>query len=217
MKLISAWLLVASSFFTLTAYAQEVAPMVPDDAPPPPRPRDDREDDAPIRQRVFGLGTGIGAGFGAVSVTSTGSSVSGVAPLITLPTIEAQIFIPDTDQFSIDLSLPITNMIIASVALEGVYVQMDAFFNFNPGERNIRLVAGPGIGFDAVSYGSYSYGGIRGLGVVGLEVLTDEQGFSFKVLARPYFEVYLGSLVGDASAFGGGATAMLSFSGNVVE
>jgi hypothetical protein len=171
----------------------------------------------PLNKRIFGLGVGAGGGVGAVSVSSTGSTASGIVPLIYLPTVEAQFFIPDTDGFSVDVSIPITNIAIASAALEGLWLETDAFFNFGPGGQNVRLVAGPGLGFNAFIYQDTSFGGIRILGEVGLEALTDGQGFSFKLLARPFFEVFMGDLIGDASAVGGGATAVISFSGNYVE
>jgi hypothetical protein len=205
------------------AFAKEEPPTAPASPPPVevgPQPGSERaapQDDT-IPRRVFGLGTALGGGAGAVSVSATGSTAtSGVLPLIMLPTVEAQIFIPDTDGFSVDVSLPLTNIIIASVALQGVFFQLDGFFNFNPGGQNVRLVAGPGIGFGAFSYSDVSFGSIRLLGEIGFEALTNEQGFSFKLLARPYFEAYLGELTEGTTSVGGGGLGLLSFSGNYVE
>jgi hypothetical protein len=55
------------------------------------------------------------------------------------------------------------------------------------------------------------------LGEIGFEALTNEQGFSFKLLARPYFEGYLGELTAGTTSIGGGGLGLLSFSGNYVE
>ncbi|MBL8739898.1 MAG: hypothetical protein JNK04_02355 [Myxococcales bacterium] len=194
------------------AEAVEAAPVAPPETKPAEPPAEEK-----TNQRVFGLGVGAGGGVGAVSVTSTGSTATGVVPLIYLPTIETQIFIPDTDGFSIDISVPITTIVIGSIGLEGLWLETDAFFNFGPGGQNVRLVAGPGIGFNAFSYQDTSFGGIRFLGELGFEALTNGQGFSFKLLARPFFEVFMGDLLSNASAIGGGATALISFSGNYVQ
>ena len=206
-------ILLTSVAFARQVSAQEAAPA---DAPQPAVATIPTVE-APINRRIFGIGVGVGGGVGAVSVTSTGSTASGVVPLLYLPTIETQFFIPDTDGFSVDVSIPITNIVIASAALEGLWLETDAFFNFGPGGQNVRLVAGPGLGFNAFVYRDQSFGGLRLLGEIGFEALTDGQGFSFKLLARPFFEVFMGDLIGDASAVGGGATALISFSGNYVE
>lgn len=164
--------------------------------------------------RIFGAGTALGGGFGAFSVTSTtGSTSTGVLPAIMLPTLELQGFITE-DEYSIDVTVPLTNLIISSVAVEGFIWQTDAFFNFNLGSGTARFIIGPGLGFTAGTVNGVAAASIRFPAELGLELLTSGNGFGFKILARPWFEV---APTSSADAIGGGLIGLLGFSGYVTE
>lgn len=165
-------------------------------------------------QRTFGIGTTLaGAGFGAYKVAgSTGDSISGVGFGLLLPTIDGQIFFGD--EYSLDLSIPLTNMIIVSAASEGFLFQLDAMFNVNAGHGGVRFIAGPGLGFSVLSSDGATGGAIRIPGQLGVEFLTSGSGFGFKIAARPWVEFAFASN-GSVSAggVGGGALLVLGLSG----
>ncbi len=159
-------------------------------------------------KRVFGIGTAVGGGFAATTVTSSSRSDSSLGPALLLPTLELQFF--TSGGSSIDITMPLTNMILVSNALEGVVVTADVFFNFNVGKGSTRLVIGPGVGFSIVAVDRGSAGSFRLPAELGFEVLNKKQSFGFKLLARPWFEIASGSR---ASATGGGLLGALVFSG----
>ncbi len=164
--------------------------------------------------RIFGAGTALGGGFGAFSVSgTTGSVATGILPAIILPTLEIQGFITE-DEYSIDVTVPIVNIIIASAVVDGLLWQTDAFFNFNLGSGTARFIIGPGLGFTAGAVQGETAASIRFPAELGLELLTSGNGFGFKVLARPWFEVAPTSA---ADAIGGGLIGLLGFSGYVTE
>ncbi|MFO0611613.1 MAG: hypothetical protein U0414_03425 [Polyangiaceae bacterium] len=165
-------------------------------------------------QRRFGMGTAFGAGFGAFTVASpTGSTISsGIAPALMLPTLELQGFLPN--DFSFDVTTPLVNEIIASAVLGGFVFNADVFLDFNLGEGNVQCVLGPGVGFSVAAYKSATVGSFRVPAEVGFEILTNNQAFGFKVLARPWIEFAGGDTV---SAIGGGAVALLGLSGYVTD
>ena len=159
-------------------------------------------------RRVFGIGSAMGGGFAVTTVTSSSRSDSALGPALLLPTLEMQFFLSSGP--SIDITMPITNMILVSTALEGVVVTADVFFNVNSGKGSTRLVAGPGVGFTVVKLDRGSAGSFRLPAQLGFEVLNKKQSFGFKLLARPWFEFASGS---NASAIGGGMLGMIAFSG----
>lgn len=73
---------------------------------------------------------------------------------------------------------------------------------------------GPGLGFTAGAVQGETAASIRFPAELGLELLTSGNGFGFKVLARPWFEVAPTSA---ADAIGGGLIGLLGFSGYVTE
>ena len=161
-------------------------------------------------KRVFGFGTAVGGGFAATTVTSSSRSASSVGPALLLPTLEMQIFTSGGSSF--DITIPITNMILVSNALEGVVVSADVMFNANSGKGSTRLVIGPGLGFSIVAVDHGTAGSFRIPAQLGFEVLNKRQSFGFKLLARPWLELASGS---EASAVGGGMLGVLVFSGYV--
>jgi hypothetical protein len=151
------------------------------------------EKPAPRYDRVFGIGTILGGGFTVATLTtSTGSSsASGVNGAIMLPTIELQGFI--TPAASIGVSIPITNIIIASAALGGVVFSGQALFEIGVGHDFVRGIFGIGLGGDYVS-GSFfdtsiTGGGLQIPGEIGIELSSARKGFGFRFLARPYIEI----------------------------
>jgi hypothetical protein len=163
---------------------------------------------APAPQRVFGLGTAFGGGVSAATaVSSTGYQKSLVGPALLLPTTEFQFFFPR--EYSLDVVVPLTNIIIVSKAVGGFAFTMDAFFNMNIGQGTERFVFGPGLGFSALASDGGSAGTLRLPAQIGLEVLTEKRGFGFKILARPWAEFGSGSA---GTAVGGGLLGALVFS-----
>jgi hypothetical protein len=184
-------------------------------APPPAAP------DAP---RVFGLGSAFGGGVAAAALLGgigSAASTTGIIPVVYLPTLEFRYFL-HPHNFSIDLSLPVTNIAIVSAALHGVYLEADAYLTFELGRDTVRFVAGPGLGFEvlhtSVSGGfaggggtvSVTGGAIRIPGQVGFEALTSGRHFGFMLLVRPFAEVVP---AGGVAAFAGGASLVLDFMG----
>jgi hypothetical protein len=168
---------------------------------------------APEPQRLFGIGTALGGGFDVMSVTSPRGTASTLTPALMVGTLELQFFMPRG--YSIDVSSPILNEILASQSVHGAVFQTDAFFNFNAGRGAFRLIAGPGLGFMVAGLPSKSgetqtAGWIRIPAEIGVEVLTPGRGFGFKVLGRPYVEVGFGS--GNERGVGGGMLALMAFS-----
>ncbi len=175
-------------------------------------------------RRVFGLGVGISGGVMAllddgIPSASYFDGSNDFLPLFSPFTLEGQIFLDD-DDYSFDLSIPITNTILLAAFGIGAYWQSDVFFNFGPGEQNIRMVLGPGLGFGVYDVdddlsSSQTFGSVRLLAEIGLEALNNHQTFSFKLLARPFVELFF-SDAGYAGT-GAGGVGLISFSGNSVE
>jgi hypothetical protein len=160
-------------------------------------------------QRVFGFGTAFGGGVAAATaVSGGGSSASFVGPALLLPTLEFQGFFPG--EYSLDVTLPVTNMILVSSAMKGFLFSTDVFFNANIGKGTERFVVGPGLGFSVLALDGGSATTFRLPAQIGLEILTKKRGFGFKLLARPWLEVASGSR---ATAVGGGVLGALVFSG----
>lgn len=195
------------------ALAQD-APVTPPAQPASPPPQ---VAPAPAQQpglhRNFGFGTAFGAGVVAAGAFSpTGSISTGVLPAVMLPTFEAQFFIDH--KYSIDVSIPVTNIVIASAVLESFVYATDVFFNFNVGTGNARMVIGPGLGFSFIASGSNAIGSIRIPAEIGLEAITNNEAFGFKVLARPWVEFVP---TRESSVVGGGALLLLGFSGYLTD
>lgn len=165
-------------------------------------------------QRSFGLGTTLaGVGVGAYKVLGAPGASSGGAGLgLLLPTLDGQIFFGD--ELSIDLSIPLTNMIISSVDSSGFIFQLDAMFNLNAGRGGVRLIAGPGLGFTVAEQSGVTAGGIRVPAQLGVEFLSAGRGVGFKVAVRPWIEfAFASSGSVSASGVGGGALLVLGLAG----
>ncbi|APR85904.1 Hypothetical protein A7982_11253 [Minicystis rosea] len=162
-------------------------------------------------QRVFGLGTALGGGVFTAGFVGLGGTVksAGALPYILLPSLEFKYFLQPQD-FSIDVSIPVTNMIIGSAASGGFYFGADAFFNFNLGKGSVRGVLGPGLGFEVYAAGGSAAGAVRIPAEIGFEALTSGRHFGFSLMARPWFELIP---AGGASVIGGGAMLALGFMG----
>jgi hypothetical protein len=165
-------------------------------------------------RRSFGLGTTLaGVGIGAYKVAgSPGGSIDGVGLGLLLPTLDGQVFFGD--EYSVDLSIPLTNMIISSVDSSGFVFQLDAMFNVNAGRGGVRLIAGPGLGFTVAEQSGVTAGGIRVPGQLGVEFLSAGRGLGFKVAVRPWVELAFASSGSvSASGVGGGALLVLGLAG----
>jgi len=177
---------------------------------------DDVSPDPPRPARIFGAGTALGGGVAAYTVAgSTGStSVSGVSPALLLPSLEIQGFLPD--EYSIDVSIPLTNIIIIAAATDIFLWNTDFFFNFNFGDDGIRGIVGPGVGFSVASLSGSTAGSFRLPAELGVEFLTAQSGFGFKMMARPYAE-FAFAQGSTARGVGGGVLGVISFTGYVTE
>lgn len=110
---------------------------------------------APDLERTFGFGTILGGGFTVATLTtSTGSASSGLNGALLLPTIEIEAFV--TPSISVDVSVPLTNVVIASLVIQGVAFSGQAIVQVSVGDGDVRGVFGAGIGGDFVSAGSVS-------------------------------------------------------------
>lgn len=154
----------------------------------------------PKKERSVGFGTAFGGGFAAAGDEK--------APALLLPTLELQIFTPR--EFSIDLTLPVFNMVLGSALTKGMVLGADMFFNVNAGSGRARFVAGPGIGFAYASVGNITVTAVKLPAQIGFEVLSKKRTFGFKLLARPWVEFAQGD---SASGVGGGLLGALVFSG----
>lgn len=167
----------------------------------------------PKLRRNVGLGTAFGGGVVAAGAFSpTGSLGTGVLPAVMLPTFELQFFIDH--KYSIDLTIPVTNIVIASAVLESFAFSTDAFFNFNIGTGNARMILGPGLGFSFIAGSQNAIGSIRVPAEIGLELITNNEAFGFKIMARPWVEFVPTS---NTSIVGGGAIGLLGLSGYITE
>lgn len=166
--------------------------------------------------RIFGAGTAIGGGVAAYTVAgSTGStSTSGISPALLLPSLEIQGFLPG--EYSIDVSVPLTNIIVIA-ALSDVFLwNTDFFFNFNFGDGGVRGIVGPGLGFSVATVSGSTAGSLRLPAELGVEFLTAESGFGFKMMARPYAE-FAFAQGSSARGIGGGVLGVLAFTGYVTD
>ncbi len=166
--------------------------------------------------RSWGVGSTLGGGFTASSTVGSTSSASGIAPGLVLPTLDARAFL--RSGYSIDLSIPLVNLVWTSILLRGFAWSTDVFFNFNVGQGSVRFLGGPGIGFSAIGGSVYgtTFGGasLRLPGVVGLEVLTAGRGFGFQIMMRPWMEFAVaGASTATGGAVGGGMMFLIGFFG----
>jgi hypothetical protein len=164
--------------------------------------------------RVVGLGTGAGGGFAAVTLTSPTGQVmrtgSALTAALMLPTLEAQVFL-NKREWSIDVTVPLTNTLVLAATVGGLFFNMDAFFNFNLGGDVVRFVIGPGVGFGVVSYAGISGASLRVPIEAGIELLAFRRNFGLKLLARPWLEISSGT----AQTVGGGLIGLLGISGYI--
>jgi hypothetical protein len=161
-------------------------------------------------QRALGFGSTFGAGgLGAGIIGLGGTQPVGFIFYPMLPTLEFKYFIQPHD-FSIDVSVPLTNIIIGSAAAHAFYFNVDAMFNANLGHGSVRGIMGAGLGLDVLAGGGGGAFGIRVPGEIGMEVLAAHNHFGFELMARPFFEVVP---AGGSGVIGGGALLVLGFMG----
>ncbi|HTJ84400.1 MAG TPA: hypothetical protein VL400_21930 [Polyangiaceae bacterium] len=161
--------------------------------------------------RVFGIGTALGAG---VATDSVGFNFDDPIPddlryAVELPTLELQGFLPN--EWSIDLSLPVTNMIVGKAATDVFTWRSDVFLNFNLGSGIVRGILGPGIGFAIIVGNSISTGTLRLPAELGVEINDSDEDFGFKIMARPWLE-FLPDVRG-TDPVGAGVVGLVGFSG----
>jgi hypothetical protein len=158
-------------------------------------------------ERSWGLGTAFGAGVAAVAVNLGGTKYGGVGLALELPTVELQFFTRSGS--SIDLSLPLTNMIVVGALSNAFVLELTGYYNYNLGTGGVRFLLGPGLGF-SVAAANGTAGGGKLAGVLGVEFLTRGRHFGFKLMTRP-FVGYAGG--GGGSGVVGGAMLELALAG----
>ncbi len=161
--------------------------------------------------RVFGAGTALGAGVAAATASDGAVESDALGLALLLPTLELQAFLPD--EYSIDISLPITNIAVVPIFTGWFAWTTDVYFNFNFGSGIARGIVGPGLGSSIIvsTKGDGAVGSFRVPAEVGLELNTVNEAFGFKVMARPWLEVG----AGEVSGVGGGVLGVIGFSGYV--
>lgn len=194
------------------------APVVAPPAPAPavaPAPAAASEAVPLEPRRKWGLGSALGAGFAGAAIGSSFSSttVGAVGFALLLPTFEMQFFL--RRGHSIDISVPLLNIVAVSALARIFYFSTDAFYNFNVGRGSARFVVGPGLGLSLATYGGAVAGSLRIPAEVGVEFLTKGRGFGFKILGRPWVEVAFAGAAGTvaAGALGGGLMLAVAFTG----
>lgn len=170
-------------------------------------------------RRTWGIGTVFGAGVtGGTIGTAIADPIqpdtvlsSGAGPSILLPTLELSFFL--RRGHSINISIPVVNSVVVSAQVGAFYFGSDFFYNFNIGHGQVRLLLGPGLGYNLLIGGGFQMGGIRIPGEIGVEFLTRSRRFGFKIMGRPWLEFDFGtngSMSG--GSVGGGVLGLLGFS-----
>ena len=190
------------------------------DKPPPDEPARPVSRGPTPRERIIGFGTAIGGGVQTLtSVSSTGSTsttnLGDVTGALMLPSLEVQVFLPR--EYSIDLSVPLTTMILVSAIAKGYYLSADLMFNINAGSGATRFLLGPGIGFTAAKFSAGTLSTptmalVRVPGQIGVEWLNKKRNFGFKLMARPWLDIAPSATT---NAVGGGVLGLIEFSGFV--
>jgi len=174
-------------------------------------------DDEVQPHRRFGLGSYGGGGYvqGVTTLepptTECECMSYGFGAQFELPTLLVQGFPLDDDDLSIDVNEPLTETII--FAAGGTFLwRSDVFLNFNAGSGIPRLIVGPGLGFSVIATaGKSTLWSIRLPAQIGLELLTTDEAFGFKIVAQPVFAV--GGSRTDGVYAGGGGVLELGMSG----
>ena len=170
-------------------------------------------------RRTWGIGTVFGAGVtGGTIGTAIADPIqpdtalsSGAGPSILLPTLELSFFL--RRGHSINISIPVVNSVVVSAQVGAFYFGSDFFYNFNIGHGQVRLLLGPGLGYNLLIGGGYQMGGIRIPGEIGVEFLTRTRRFGFKIMGRPWLEFDFGTNGStSAGSVGGGIVGLLGFS-----
>jgi hypothetical protein len=143
-----------------------------------------------------------------LSSTSKTPGSTSVVGVLTLPTIEARVFL-GASGWSIDVTVPLTNVVVVSAVVGGFFFNMDAFLAFNVGRGPVRFVLGPGLGLSAVSGKDVTGASLRIPAEVGVELLVFRENLGVAVLARPWLEIAGGT----SQAVGGGLTGVLGVFG----
>jgi len=154
-----------------------------------------RAEGPPRLRRALGFGTAQGPTIGAATLwTAPGRVGAGndVARFgLTLPTFELQYFAPEL--YSIDLSTSLSGTFFAAGLDRALYYTQDAYFTFHLGRGVARFLGGPGVGFSTAFHegdrGVQNGASLRIVSQLGLELLTKNEAFGFRLLARPWIEL----------------------------
>jgi hypothetical protein len=161
-----------------------------------------------LSSREFGAGSALGGGYVQNAELSVASAFPSAVALW-LPSLELRFFA--ARGHSIDLSLPVANMIVFSALLSSAgfssaVVGADLFYDFNLGSEKTRLLVGPGLGLS----GGFSTGGVgvevRVPAVVGVELLSDDGRSGVSLQVRPFASFDLGR----SSSPGGGVMVLIA-------
>lgn len=191
----------------------------------------DQAEPARAGHRTFGIGTAVGGGVFGMSLLPSqyqpGGRTTASGAVGRLPSIEARFF--TSGGMSVDVSVPLGDMLSRLAQGLGFMFDADAFLNFNvvvtPG---VHLMVGPGVGFSAGQfatsttsggYGPVTYpGGAARLEMqAGAEFVTADGHLGIGLMARPH----VGFLFYDASTLygpysGAGPQTIALFNGGVM-
>ena len=162
-----------------------------------------------VPRRTFGVGFGFGGGYSVGVLTGLGSSSSFGGPSLLLPTLELHAFLENGQ--SVDLSIPLINSVVSSLALGGFVAGIDGFYNFNIGSEQVRFLCGPGLGLGLAFAQGVSVIDFKVPVVLGVEFLTEGRIFGFGLQARPFVDLAIASRYGSSfGGFGGGFMGVLA-------
>lgn len=179
--------------------------------------------EGPIPVRKVGFGTGLGLGFSGKTlstaeheiVTETYDVPIGFA----LPTFDLQFFVAPF--FSMDLAFSVSGTVGSAIVHQAFYWTQDVFATFHAGAGVARFIGGPGVGYTvAFTQGADSaeQGASLRLPVqLGLEVITADEGFGFKLLARPWLELTQANAQPQETFVSGGFTHLFVLNGYLRE
>lgn len=166
-----------------------------------------------VGHHTFGAGTSIGIGYSKMDLQFTKIN-DGTLPenmTLLLPTLELKLFL--SDQLSIDISAPVSNIAFSNALRDYFFVTGEAYLNFHASAPSaMELFVAPGLGF-SYAYDSYD-DETTGASIsesawafhvpvrVGVEFNNARRNFSWFIAARPFFNLVHGHK-GDIKPGGG--------------
>jgi hypothetical protein len=164
-----------------------------------------------VGHRRFGGGTSFGGGYSRADYDfpKKGDTDPNKPYYWLLPTLEFKLFLADT--FSIDLSVPVTNIATSNALQKYFYFTAEIFADFHPSapHSSVELFVAPGFGVSYAAWKDPDNSAITASGYAfhipvraGLEFNNARRTFSFTIAIRPFFSLVHGG-TGDNGPGGG--------------